>query len=218
MGPENRRTTTTWTSPPNVSWQQRQAPGGFHLESDQTNTGLDLFLLGSSDTTQHLLRGSSRPFAGWQLEHGVPVPASALVVDQPAKNSWAATIWIWQNAGPGYEGSPQMAEWTDVTHWEMQLPGEAETVVLRREGNVLRLHSGGKIDETLQLTGTSSDVDGAITELRRQFMASSSRYLRRLCLSSTLARGKGSSRLGLACKCQLRRDNVARKEIIWVLL
>src|SRR5205814_10096856 len=69
-----------------------------------------------------------------------------------------------------------MAQWTDVNHWEIQFPVDVETVVLQREGNVLRVHSGGKIDKTLQLTAHSSDVDGAIAELRRQFMASSSRY------------------------------------------
>ena len=138
-GSEKDHTTTTWTSGSGVSWQQQSA-GGFRLESPNVNDRLNIFFLGSPDTERQFLRGSSRPFAGWQLENRVPVPASALVVEQPAKNSWAATIWTWEKgrAAERVDGTPQMTHWIDATHWEMQLPGEAAGIALRREGNMLR--------------------------------------------------------------------------------
>ena len=156
-GSEKSHTSTTWTSASDVRWQQRQAAGAFRLESSLAKDSLDIFLLGSQDTEQRLLRGNSRPFAGWQVEHGVPVPASALVVEQPAKNSWAATIWTWKRAGAAarFDGTPQMTQWTDASNWEMQLPGEVGAVALRRKGNILRLHSGRGADETLELMAPS---------------------------------------------------------------
>jgi hypothetical protein len=176
FGSEKDRTTTTWTSGSGVRWQQQSA-GGFRLESPNVNDRLDIFFLGSPDTEQRLLRGSSRPFAGWQLEHRVPVPASALVVEQPAKNSWAATIWTWEKgrAAERVDGTPQMTHWIDATHWEMQLPGEASGIALRREGNMLRLQSGRGTDAALELMAPP-DVGPAYAELRNQFMASASRY------------------------------------------
>jgi hypothetical protein len=105
------------------------------------------------------------------------VPASALVVEQPAKNSWAATIWTWEEGGAAgrFDGAPQMTHWTDATHWEMQLPGDAGGIDLRREGNKLRLHTGGGADAALELL-PPSDVGPAYAELQEQFMASASRY------------------------------------------
>jgi Heparinase II/III-like protein/Heparinase II/III N-terminus len=177
-GSEKSHTSTTWTSASDVRWQQRQAPGAFRLESSLAKDSLDIFFLGSQDTEQRLLRGNSRPFAGWQVEHGVPVPASALVVEQPAKNSWAATIWTWKRGGAAarFDGTPQMTQWTDASNWEMQLFGEVGAVALRRKGNILRLHSGRGADETLELMAPSPHVGAAYAEVRSQFMASASRY------------------------------------------
>ena len=176
-GSENSRTTTTWTSAPDVRWDQRAA-NAFRLEGSQRKGRLDVFFLKSQDSQQKLLRGSFRPFAGWQIERGVPVPASALLVEQPAKNSWAATIWSWEKAGldARFDGTPEMTHWRDASNWEMQLPSEAGMVALRRQGNILRLHSGGSADATLELMAPSPEVSAAYTELRNEFMASASRY------------------------------------------
>jgi len=176
FGSERSRTSTTWTSASAVRWMQRQT-GAFRLESPDSNCRLDLFFLGSADTVQKLFRGSSRPFAGWQLERGAPVPASALVVEQPANRSWAAAVWSLEKAGAGagFEGPPQMTHWKDNMNWEMQLPTPAGAVSLRREGNMLRLHPERGTDEALELTAPSG-VSPRLEELRSQFANTASRY------------------------------------------
>jgi hypothetical protein len=186
-GSEKSRTSTTWTSAPDVLWQQGQIAGAFRLTSPRVGDSLDMFFLGSENTQQSLLRGSSRPFAGWQIEHHRPTPASALVVEQPARNSWAATVWTWERKGvtARFDAAPQMTHWADATHWEMQLPNAAGAFILRREGNRLHLHSGrddsgrsdsAANDEVLELTAPSPEISPALAELHNQFMASASRY------------------------------------------
>jgi hypothetical protein len=186
-GSEKSRTSTTWTSAPDVLWQQGQTAGAFRLTSPRVSDSLNMFFLGSENTQQSLLRGSYRPFAGWQIEHHRPTPASALVVEQPARNSWAATVWTWERKGvtARFDSAPQMTHWADATHWEMQLPNAAGAFTLRREGNRLHLHSGrddsgrgdsAVHDEVLELTAPSPEISPALAELHNQFMASASRY------------------------------------------
>ena len=176
-GSEKSITSTTWASASDVRWQQGQTAGAFRLQSPHSNDSLNVFFLGSQGTKQSLFRGSFRPFAGWQLEHHLPIPASALVVEQPAQNSWAATLWTWEKEGAisRFEAAPQMTHWEDASHWEMHLPGEKGEMALRREGNTLRLNPGHGADKALELMAPP-EIGPAYAELHRQFVASASRY------------------------------------------
>jgi hypothetical protein len=68
-----------------------------------------------------------------------------------------------------------MTQWKDATNWEMQLPGAEGGMALSREGNIVRFHPGGGVDETVELK-TPPDVGPAHAELDRQFAATASRY------------------------------------------
>ena len=68
-----------------------------------------------------------------------------------------------------------MTQWTDATHWEMQLPGEGAGMALRREGNMLRLHPDRRAEEALELMAPP-DVGPAYAELHDQFVGLTSRY------------------------------------------
>ena len=107
------------------------------------------------------------------------MPASALVIEQPAQSSWAATVWSWQKAGDdaGLDGRPQMTAWTDAVNWEMRLPAAAGGIALRRQGNMLRVHPDRGGDTALELRAPP-DVNPQLAELDREFAASASRYPR----------------------------------------
>jgi len=175
---EQSRTTTTWTTPSNVQWEQR-AGGSFLLKSNDSEQQLDFFVVSSAGTEQKLFRGSVHPFAGWQVEGGTPTPASALVVEQPAQNSWAAAVWSWQpdvNAS-GLTGRPQMTKWTDATNWEMQLSAGGKEITLRRQANRILLHPDHGTDTTLELQAPP-DINSQLAELNRNFASSTARYPR----------------------------------------
>lgn len=173
-GRENTYTSTTWTAVPQVHWQPGPTEGAFRLENPHTSDYLEIFFLGPQNAKRNLFRGSSRPFAGWQLEEHRPALATALVMEQPVQNSWAATIWTLEKRGAEASPAPQMTRWTDATSWEVQWP-ESGGVAIRREGNTLRFHPGHGAEETLELTAPL-DPGPAHAELDRQFMATASRY------------------------------------------
>ncbi len=172
------RSATTWTTPSDVHWQQR-ADGSFLLKGDHSGQQLDLFILGSTGTEEKLLRGSVHPFAGWQVESGAPTPASALVVEQTAHNSWAAAVWSWQPSGNVSEltGQPQMTSWANAANWALRLPGSGGEITLRRQGDKLLLHSDRGTDTTLELRAPP-DIDSQLAELNRDFASSAARYPR----------------------------------------
>jgi hypothetical protein len=176
-GPEKSRTSTTWTSGPDVIWRQQQTTGAFRLESPHDNNRLNLFFLASPETEQRLLHGSSTPFAGWQVEHSEAVPAFALRVEQPANHTWSATVWTWDkgSASEKIDGVPQMMRWVDATNWQMRLPGETDSAILRREGNMLRISSDHGAGAELELT-TPADVSPAYTQVIHQFEIAEQRY------------------------------------------
>lgn len=176
-GLENSRTTTTWTAAPYIRWQAGQTAGWVRLESLYTADRVDLFVLGSKNTVLRSFHGSSSPFAGWQVKQGEPVPASALVIEQPARDAWAATIWIWEKAGQSatFAAEPEMIRWTDTTDWEMRVPARSGVATLLRQGNTLRLHSETGTDETMELE-VAPDVSHVYAGLRNNFAVAASRY------------------------------------------
>jgi len=171
------RTSITWTTSPDVSWQQG-ADGAFVLEDNKSDQRLDGFALGSQGTEQKLFQGSTQPFAGWQVDAGTGVPASALVIEQPATNSWAAMVWSWQKIAspPSLGGRPEMTNWTNAENWEMRL-SEAKGTIMRRQGTMLRLQSNGGDNKVLELK-PPPDVAPQLAELDREFAAAASKYPR----------------------------------------
>ena len=170
-------TRSAWTAASDVRWERGSADGSFVLGRANSKDHLNAFFFGSQGTTQKLLRGSYRPFAGWQVEDGRPVPSSSLVIEQPAKKSWAATVFTWEkgDGNSSSQGQPQMAHWTSPTDWEMHLPSAAGEVAVLRQGERVQIQNRGGSEETLQLTA-GPDVSTRLAELRAQFVNASLRY------------------------------------------
>lgn len=170
-------TRSTWTTASDVSWTPGQDDGSFVLKTPHSGDHMNVFFFGSKGTTRKLLRGSYRPFAGWQVEEGRPVPSSSLVMEQPAQNSWAATAWTWERTGdnPGLQGQPRMAHWTDPTDWEMQLPMGVGGVTVRRQSDLVQFHDARGSEATLRLT-VAPNVNSQLAELRAQLVSAGLRY------------------------------------------
>jgi len=172
-------TRSIWTTASDVRWEREHTDGSFVLASPSSNDRMNVFFFGSPGMTQKLLRGSDHPFAGWQVEGGTPVPSSSLVTQQPANNSWAATVWTWErvDGSSGFAESPQMARWTNAADWEMRVPRAEGSATLRRKGDTLELRDDRGIQETMRLT-SPPDSSFRLAELHDQFASAGVRYRR----------------------------------------
>ena len=111
FGNEDQRTTTTWTTSYHVNLRKGERPGSYILETKDSNVKLTKFILTSEGAKISQFKGSFSPFAGWESHK----PASAIVIEQPANDSWAAAIWSMQNSfGPML----QFTEPPSMQYWE----------------------------------------------------------------------------------------------------
>ena len=133
-GKENSRTTTTWTTSHEVSLSEGAIPGSYVLEAENNSASLTKFLLVSEDTNIMQFRGSFAPFAGWAANR----PASAIVIEQPANDSWAVAIWSIQDGiSPisQFKGPPSMESCKGPEKWKIVLPFASGVMNIWREDN-----------------------------------------------------------------------------------
>ncbi len=106
QGDEDARTTTAWTTSPEVALIPGDLPGTYVLTSEGSPTELRAAIESSQGTSARLLRGSVQPFAGWVVRHGVPTASTSIVLDQAARHAWTLSVWrLARGGGSDRDGS-----------------------------------------------------------------------------------------------------------------
>jgi hypothetical protein len=164
-GDAQSRTTTVWTSSPKTQIREGRIPGSYEVLAEDSPVVLTKFILGSECMQIHRFHGSSSPFAGWVVVDGVPRPVSTIVTEQPANESWAATIWKVgkaQDSSTGFAGRPEMKRWGNAESWELSVPMQSGPLVLRRDSSQIVMEpSSEKTSSQLELTRAASFEDEA---------------------------------------------------------
>jgi hypothetical protein len=77
------------------------------------------------------------PFGGWEVVDSVGRPASAILIEQPAKDSWSFVVWALKNRFDENKvsSSPSMQLWQGPENWTILLPTKSGTVQLSRNGS-----------------------------------------------------------------------------------
>jgi hypothetical protein len=163
------RTTTLWTTSHDVQMSEGTISGSYDLIHASNKAVLRTFLFGSNGTSIRRYRGSRVPFAGWQMVGKTPEPASAIMVEQPANDSWAVAIWSLSDPGSRSEkitAMPSIHSWRGPEDWTMTLPVESGTIRLSREAGKVFLENGGATP-TISLTlATPAGIDQKIAEIQ----------------------------------------------------
>lgn len=178
-GDDSDRTTTTWTTFPNVSLRKSNMDVAYRLQAGQTTLTLAAFILGSRDMTVKEVTGSLTPFAGWAMIN-VPRPAPALVVEQPANNGWSVAIWSLEDGRDSPNrlvGTPHNFRWGGTDDWGVTLPTASGGVEIRRQGSEVFLAHGTKVGriESLTLTKASNSTD-AFDRISASYNATAKKY------------------------------------------
>lgn len=182
-GTGTQKATTVWTLSPAVSTKPGDTADSYVLETDRPGATARLTFLGSSGMSIRQYRGSYAPFAGWHVEHYAPKPSTALVVEQPAGESWLAVVLSLTRGTRTTSRSAQAAPMAGASgpeEWSLTLPTGSGTAELRRDGSrvtISRRDSAGGFTETLRLT-PGSDPAPALESIRTAFQKAASRYPR----------------------------------------
>ena len=138
----NQQTTTTWTAASEVEIHNGAVPGSYKLKTADSRASLTAFAFGSHGLRVKRLRGSLAPFAGWIVVDGAPQAANAVMLEQPANNSWVAMLWT-LNSDTGSDGhivqQPSMQSWSDAGRWDLRIPTWLGVITVKRENGEIRV-------------------------------------------------------------------------------
>ena len=117
---------------------------------------LRTFVFGSPSTTIEEFEGSLSPFAGWHVVNGSPRPAPAIVIEQPARDSWSIVVWSLEGSqvdSTRFRTDPQILSWRNPDDWSVELGGESEVREVGREQRRITVRDArNSVIETLELT------------------------------------------------------------------
>jgi sarcosine oxidase gamma subunit len=147
QGGEQDRTTTTWTTSPDVTLVPGSSPGTYLLTTEGAPSELRAALASSHGTAAQLLHRSFRPFAGWVVHHGVPTATTSIVLEQAARDSWTVAVWrlaqgaaVLPSAGMGREGALRV-NYRGPEDWEVTLSPWLGAASIRREGGTVSVRT-----------------------------------------------------------------------------
>lgn len=168
------RTTTLWTTAHDVQLREGSIVGSYVLSHTSNGSVLSTFILGSSGTNISTYKGSPVPFAGWQMAadqpfEAIPKPASAIMVEQPAHDAWAVTIWSLDDTGSSgrrIRAMPSMDSWGGPENWTITVPLHSRTIRLSRKADKVLLEDGGTKPSAYLRLARPVGIDQKIAEIQ----------------------------------------------------
>jgi hypothetical protein len=167
LGDVKDHTATLWTTAHDIQMREGRFPGSYDLTHPSNKSVLRTFVFGSSGTNIQKYRGSRTPFAGWQMAEEAPKPASAIMIDQPAHNSWAVAIWLFDDTvHQGTPAMPSMSAWNGPENWTISLPTELGMIQLSRDADGISFKGGSTTVSTHLIPARLMEIDRKIVEIR----------------------------------------------------
>jgi hypothetical protein len=129
---------------------------------------MDTFIFGSSGTTIRRYKGSHTPFAGWHMADEVPKPAQAIMIEQPAADSWSVAVWSLCAAPRAKKitAMPYMSFWKGPESWTISFPMGSKTMQLSREADKVFQKNGPTTPVAPLTLARPVGIDQKITEIQ----------------------------------------------------
>src|SRR6266851_2618825 len=180
-GGVSQKTRTVWTFSPDVGSRRGDSAGWYALETVRTGVTARAAFLASSGAVVQEYRGSYAPFAGWHVVRHAPQPATAIIVEQPAGESWLAVVLLLATeTSTASTEPPRLSRGSSPEQWTLALPTDAGPVELKRQADQIsftRSNRPGSFTETLRLTPTP-DPASQLGAIRTAYEATASLYPR----------------------------------------
>jgi hypothetical protein len=180
FGDDTGNTRTIWTAPPDVRLRRGPVAGSYFSEVPRISSALKTVVIGSPGTSVGEVTGRLAPFAGWHVTNGIPTAAPAIVIDQPAKDSWTVVVWSLDDKPVGSEVSltnPRVSYWNGPRDWKAEIPLPSESLEVRRANDQIVVSDLRKRLTTAALPLVPApDVTPQLTRIRDSFAAAAKKY------------------------------------------
>ena len=130
----------------------------------------------SAGTEVSVRKGSTAPFAGWQVVGNHIVPSSAFVVDGQGDAPWLITVWLLSATGEQARATDvKLNSWQAPDHWSIDVGKDGQMRTVDRDGQEIGVHRPGGADERLALL-EAPDSTAEIAKIRQAFVDAEHRY------------------------------------------
>jgi hypothetical protein len=151
--------TVTWHTGVGVDIRPGLRPQAFLLTAPGAQVRLGMAVTGSTVPKIDRLRGSTYPFAGWQVVGTNPTPTEALRLEQSPGEAWTATI-VHSAAVSENVAAVRMSRWESPQDWELELATSPGTIRLVRTATALSSHDDHGRGLAAEITPTVDNSTG----------------------------------------------------------
>lgn len=171
---------TQWAVPPDLALEATGAGWSYRAHPNAGSQSMSLGLLASPGTSVRQIRGSFDPFGGWAVVAGTPTAADALLVDQPAGDSWTIAVWCLEGVSSRMSTCPRESpsgRFSDDEEWTVSVATRPNPLTIRRQGPSVRLERPGisSAPSILALQSTA-DTSADLLRIQRAYAAAVGRY------------------------------------------
>jgi hypothetical protein len=180
IGNENQITRTVWTTSYHINLSKAEFPDSYLLKAKNSHVNLTKIILTSKSAKIRRFKGSVLPFAGWESHKAAP----AIVIEQPASNSWAAAIWLLQESereSNKLNRTAFVSHWKSPDDWSIVLSQSTNDIKVLRKDNFIIVKEDAKgiyISKKNNLTGPPQITDG-LSEIHVAYENAARKYPRK---------------------------------------
>ncbi len=130
-------TRTVWTTASDVELRLLDRHGAYALVTPDASARIDL--IGSPGNAYETYRGVTVPLLGWQVVDGTPLPAPAIVANQPGSESWLVAVVSRSTgaSGDGQTGAPEVTTMSSPEDWALTVPTRDGPLAVGRSGDAI---------------------------------------------------------------------------------
>lgn len=170
-GKSEKQVVTVWNTAHDVPVSMG-ANGCYELETSTTLL-MEQCVIAGSAITADVLKGSMKPFVGWQVVDHSPRPANAIMVKQPT-GSWTLTAFRWAQSNARETTPAMMQKWGGPEDWTAQLPGGYK---LTRKGGLIRWSVGDtKAVSDMGVEPAPQGTADRIAQVHRAYLSAEHEY------------------------------------------
>jgi Heparinase II/III N-terminus/Heparinase II/III-like protein len=179
-GNGEEKSITRWRTSKQISIREDRRAGSYSLLPEDHDSILTAFIFGSDHTeVKHVNDVFESVPRKPSVESAMDV-GPQIVVEQPATNSWAVAVWVWDNGVKTvsqFVETPRMAHWEDAENWKLALTVSGGTIDVWRGGNLIFIRNHIGSIETLALKfSNESELIYQSDRIRNAYIDTSDKY------------------------------------------
>jgi hypothetical protein len=165
-----------WNAAYDLTLDTTDRPQCYLLAPIDAATTMTTCFFASAGTEVSVRKGSTDPFAGWQVVGNHIVPSPALVVDGQGEAPWLISVWLLSATGEEARTAEiKLNSWQGPERWSIDVSKNRQVRTIDRNGQEIGVHQPEASTERLTLLAAPEST-AEIAKIRQAFVDAEQRY------------------------------------------